>query len=107
MKKQNWSTEQSLNGMQRLRNHMEINEMLYELITRNDDWAVFSIQGGRRYEVLRIYVLPGYYDRVWWHNFPERESVSGAGQFMRDGSKFFDCQEKALVYFVKLTCEAN
>ncbi len=88
--------------MKRLEKHMNFNGVPYELIKRSDTWAVFSVQGDRRYEVLRIYILPKYYDRVWWQNFPERETVSGEGQFMRDGSKFFSSEQQALDYFNKL-----
>jgi len=84
---------------------MNINGLPSELIKRTETWALFSIQEGRRYEVLRIYVLPKYYDRVWWHNFPEREAVSGDGQFMRDGSKFFSSLEQAEAYFKKISSD--
>lgn len=89
--------------MLRLSKHMIINGMPYELIKRSDTWAIFSVQGGRRYEVLKIYVLPRYYDRVWWQSFPERETVSGNGQFLRDGSKFFSSLEHAEAYFEKIS----
>jgi len=89
--------------MIRLGKHMTINGLSCELIKRSDTWAVFSVQGGRRYEVLKIYVLPKYYDRVWWQNFTDRESVSGVGQFMRDGSKFFSSLEQAEAYFDKIS----
>lgn len=82
---------------------MTINGLSCELIKRTDKWALLSIQGGRRYEVLRIYVLPRGYNPYWMQAYHERETVSGNGQFLRDGSKFFTSLEYAEAYFEKVS----
>jgi hypothetical protein len=77
-----------------------VNGLGYRLIKRSDKVAIYSVQGGRRYEVSRIYILP----KVSFMNYMyrEREAVSNNSQFGRDGSKFFSQKEQALLYFNKL-----
>ena len=82
-------------------NH-EVNGALYRLIKRTDKVALFSIHGGKRFEVTRIYVYPKTYVPNWLHHYPEREAISNNSQFQKDGSKQFRKEEDALVYFDKL-----
>jgi len=87
---------------------MEVNGADYELIKRSEKVALFSINGGRYYEVTRIYIRPKYYDAYWFHHFPTREDISGNGkEYNSDGSKRFSRLEDALVYFEKLNLEIN
>jgi len=81
---------------------MTVNGISYELIKRSDKVAVFSVQGGRRFEVVRIYVLPKRYDAYWLYHWPEREEITRGSQFGRDGSRMFFEKEQALKYFDKL-----
>jgi len=62
--------------------------------------ALLSVDGGRRYEVCRIYILPPlYYEYRYYH---ERETISSDSQFGHDGSKFFMREADALKYYEKL-----
>jgi hypothetical protein len=76
---------------------MPYNGMDYTLLKRSDKVAIYSMQGGRRWEVSMIYILPEiYFDDKY---YPRREAISNNNQFGRDGSKFFNNEEQAKKYF--------
>lgn len=76
------------------------NGQLYELIKRSDKVALFSVDGGRRYDVSRIYILPQ--ESIIDFTYKERETISSDRQFGRDGSSYCNTLEEALRYFDNL-----
>lgn len=86
--------------LRRLPDKMIYNGQEYTLLKRTETVALFSIDGGFRFEVSRIYILPPvYFEYVY---YPFRETISDNNQFGRDGSKYFNTLEQAMAYFEKL-----
>lgn len=80
-----------------------MNGLHYQLIKRSDLLALFSVQGGIRYEVARIYILPKQY--VFNYRYPEREGITDNSRYGLDGSRDFRNITKALKYFEELNEE--
>lgn len=91
--------------MIRLERNPAFNNGYQQLIKRTEKVALFSINGGMRYMVTRIYVSPKYYDPYWLHHFPAQEFISNGRQFYSDGSKDIEDKDAALRYFDKLNKE--
>lgn len=83
--------------MERLNNKLIINGMQYELIRRTSLVALYSIQGGRYFEVSRIYIMPE--QQIYDHSYPEREVLPTNDQFGKDGSRFYRSESKAQIYY--------
>jgi len=74
--------------------------MEYILLKRSERVALFSVNGGRYYEVSRISIQPA--EHIFGYIYPEREALPTNEEFGKDGSRFFKSRTKAHMYFIHL-----
>lgn len=86
--------------MKKIRKISRMNGLDYRIILKSDLVVMFSIQGGQRFEVDRIYTLPE--EQFLAYTYPKRETITNDNQFGRDGSRLFREEQEAINYFHQL-----
>lgn len=80
--------------MIKLQEEFNKNEQKFKLIKRNDDVALFQLNGINSFEILRIY--KNEESEVFGRIYKASETITSNGRFGLDGSGHYNTLERAL-----------